>query len=406
MSECTDIKIGKLSVYTFCNFFDLTMAAVLFSDNCMSKKENYVDQNWPESHTQYLFSTSVAEAQERMDFLGFTIDKARRDFIGLFANSTPYEIFDSYSPWVKNISLSNCAAIEFDNWRKALKKYCSFLTKNNSKYLPSPKTAFERSIHDYLDDAMNTSFWGINSEKYDARNVIRIILNLCKKDEVVSCDASNIYRDEKIEGYYKKASICVEGETDRAIINFGIEQLFPHLKDLVNVISKRLGELKNSGGIDSALRELVTLINNNPSNRVLLVLDNDFDGKKARQKIDKKLALLNYPAKVINYPNIKFAEHYPPFSKYGENINGVGCSIELYLPPFILKDSKSKRFCPIVHSSGTLQCHISGKDGVFKRFRSYSTKVRKKKRNFNSREWRNLLLLVSEIINSIKIMKF
>ena len=78
MSEYVDIKVNKLSLWSFRNYLDDFIVGLLFSpldlsitDNCMEDPE---DED-AELFTRYQYVTTVKHTRERLDAQGYTIKR-------------------------------------------------------------------------------------------------------------------------------------------------------------------------------------------------------------------------------------------------------------------------------------------------------------------------------------------
>jgi hypothetical protein len=113
--------------------------------------------------------------------------------------------------------------------------------------------------------------------------------------------------------------------------------------------------------------------------------------------------------KIIQYPNLNFAKTYPTLGPSGINnldINGLACSIELYLGKEIITNDKGK-FIPIQwkgydKSINKYQGEILYKNKIQKQFINKIKDCKKNKNHINNYDWEPLKLVFENIFNAFK----
>ena len=149
--------------------------------------------------------------------------------------------------------------------------------------------------------------------------------------------------------------------------------------------------------------QIKSLIGAGVANRVIALFDYDTAGTKELNKLKHVQLPLNY--KIFHYPELPLACDYPTTGPTGinnDNINGLACSIELYLGSDALKngdtyipiqwkgyDSKLKKY----HGEITKKCDIQ---------KYYFQKLKvceKDNQNLDNYDWSGIKLILNTIFN-------
>jgi hypothetical protein len=326
-----------------------------------------------ETYIEKVFESKVYECLDRLKIIGVTENKAKTEYL------KPKE--DDYFLWFK---------LEYEN-------YLSFI----NECIYSGKTQYELGKV-YTDDklyVLETDFHaGQSSEAW-----LFSILQTLKPNSVVKYDLTFIINDnytnlEIIKNLkFSKIIILTEGKTDTKYIKRSIEKLYPHLSESYHYMN--FGELKLGGGASFLVHNIKSFIGSGINNKIIALFDNDTAGLKEMKQLTKLKIPENI--KVLHYPNLELAKNYPTIGPNGENrmnVNGIACSIEMYLGKDVLK-SKKNDYIPIElkgheKSMNEYQGEISEKNLVQRRFEK---KIKQEK--INPSEWTEM----KELINSIMV---
>lgn len=248
-------------------------------------------------------------------------------------------------------------------------------------------------------------------------NLLLLILDICNYEgtvkydisEVVDngwvedCEFTNVARKSKENSHYIHGStiIITEGNTDKLVLEKALHHLYPHLTDLYTFFDFKAS--KAQGSTSEVIRIVKSFIASRIINKTVVLLDNDTAGMEAR----KSLSALNIPnnIKILNYPDIDLCKDYPTLGPTGiqnMNINGLACSIEMYLGKDVLEEQD--KLIPIQWKgySEKMQQYqgcITRKDYVQDKFR------RKFEKNPNDIDWSHLDQILQSVFKVYSIDK-
>lgn len=219
---------------------------------------------------------------------------------------------------------------------------------------------------------------------YDERDTLVLLLSLFTGETRVALDYSELVGGgyiEDEEDVVSKAKlqiqnsaivreniiIVAEGVTDLRYLEKSLKILFP---DLVNYFSFfDIKGPKVQGGVDDLVRFVKGVLGAKLSNRFCVIFDNDFAGLSGMEKLKK----ISVPSNVtiMHYPDMPLFNSYPVTRDNqlnNMNINGVGCSIELYFGKDILISDNCLTPVRITHINGKIHGKISNKAMLQSRF--------------------------------------
>lgn len=142
----------------------------------------------------------------------------------------------------------------------------------------------------------------------------------------------------------------LEGINDKEILDFSLEHLFPHLKDLIYFMDFKVKDNKRSGGTSFVVNNMKCFYFAKLKQKFIALLDNDSEGYKCKNILlnDIKDWPDNYTIQC--YAELELFKKYPCISPNGVielvNIINKAVSIELYLPDRMLKNEDGN-FYPI-----------------------------------------------------------
>lgn len=183
-----------------------------------------------------------------------------------------------------------------------------------------------------------------------------------------------IFSDNDIKtivGIKDRIIILTEGSSDIEVLKSSLELLYPHLYEHYSFFD--FESFNAQGGSGNLVNMIKSFAGAGINNKIIALFDNDTAARESQANL-KDLLLPNH-IKILNCPHLTFAEHYPTLGPTGSlkmNINGLACSIELYLGEDILKNSNGD-FLDI-HWKGysskmnTYQGEISSKRDIQERF--------------------------------------
>jgi len=145
--------------------------------------------------------------------------------------------------------------------------------------------------------------------------------------------AANLREDARS---VEKIIILTEGISDARILTRSLERIYPHLSHMFGIFDH--AAFKSGGGASELERLARGFAGAGISNRTVVIFDNDTAGISAARKLSQAKLPNNF--KILNLPDLDFANQYPTLGPTGEalaNINGSACGIELYCGPTALK---------------------------------------------------------------------
>ncbi|MGI0134115.1 MAG: hypothetical protein ACREBW_04070, partial [Candidatus Micrarchaeaceae archaeon] len=134
----------------------------------------------------------------------------------------------------------------------------------------------------------------------------------------------------------EKLLVLTEGSSDSRILQCTLEVLYPHLLEFVSFLDH--GQFSLAGGTGNLMNLLRGLAGAGVSNRAVALFDNDAAGTVQCLKANAMPLPQNF--RVTQLPHLQWAERYPTLGPTGladADINGLACSIELYLGTSALK---------------------------------------------------------------------
>ncbi len=436
MGVDVELKVQNLTLLYWKSYFDKITLGMFFTDSDLQVIENikYDEENVEEEpHTEYIYSTSVQKAIDRLDSAGYTLNSIEAKF-----NERKYRCLDYFSllyPHYSDDEFDEAQEmrinkyVTFKKWYNSVWKYAkyglvndlySFYWNDNEDPSILPKTECDKIVYNSLKDG-ERSYFGCLYEEFDHINTIRLILEKCPRDETLFVNITEMVGwtyssiDEMRLGEpNEKTIVLVEGTNDKEILEFALKNIYPHLYNLYYFMDFEFGNVKKRrGGVDTISNNLKAFVYSKLRARFIAIFDNDTVGTQAMKRLVYEIGDLPENFRVINYPDITRAKKYPTIGTNGkmilDNINGRACSIELYLPEFILK--KNTIYPPIEWESrikakiGTQELQeyqgaVSSKAEIEETFKKYKKAVEKGEKEFNVSDWEYIKKLLDVIVNA------
>jgi hypothetical protein len=202
--------------------------------------------------------------------------------------------------------------------------------------------------------------------------------------------------------------VLTEGKTDAEFIAAAVNTLYPHLADLIRFPDFGL---KPEGGVSALVRNVRSFAAAGVANRTMAVLDNDTAGEEGFKLLGSSL-----PAniRVMRYPNLSLARSYPTLgpptldSPHGSlafaDVNGLACSIELYLGRDVLQSEEGPlrpvQWKAYISGLRRYQGEVTGKGEIHTAFRAKVEEAQRDPRAAQRQDWEGLRMIVNEIISS------
>ena len=319
------------------------------------------------------YCNSVTAIGDRLDLMGFTEAAARADF----ALTLKGEMADTVELWSENhhpddqlyasllaakeAKLAFLSELSFDAWVEAVARI-----RNDHVHWQDIDSETHRHVYSRALDPLE-SF--VLNEKCDdehpplgyfcsdLRFLIRAYLLSAGPQDLVVLDNTDMVHAGYFESETRiveqarmsiaaeartveKLLVLTEGPSDSRILQLTLDVLYPHLKEFVSFLDH--DQFSVAGGTGNLMNLLRGLAGAGVSNRVIALFDNDTAGTVQCLKAQTMPLPPNF--RVIQLPHLHWAKQYPTLGPTGlieADINGLACSIELYLGMSALKDEKT-----------------------------------------------------------------
>jgi len=250
---------------------------------------------------------------------------------------------------------------------------------------------------------------------YEIRHAIRLALEVCAEDEVVydvtdlvlgevvdPTDDMVLYADALLTADVartRRLIILTEGASDRWMIERSLAVWFPHLAEYYRFMD--FDGARVAGGAGPLAGMVKAFVGAGIANRVLALFDNDTAGASAIRSLAQVALPTNI--KVLQYPRLDLAVSYPTLGPSGPaimDINGLACSVELYLGRDVLEQEEG--LVPVQwrgYDEGLkrYQGEVAGKKGIQERFEE---KLRRAEADPSIRieqDWSGMRLILEQI---------
>lgn len=295
----------------------------------------------------------------------------------------------------------------FDLWSKLIKE---IFDKKLRRISSDDKVAI-KTLNPYLHYILEWRFDDndvLGFPGYGDMYMYRAMVEVVAPNNPVILDFSSLVDWVEPENYNcnpLKTVIMTEGTTDKRILEETLKFLYPHLISYYKFIDFDLANMQGSSG--HLLNIIKAFVATGVQHRTIAIFDNDTAG------LDALRQLLDIPLpdniKVISLPYLPVAAKYPTNGAQGNveiDINGLACSLELYLGRDVLEDS-TRQLTPIqwggcMQGMRQYQGEIINKSGIQER---YFQKLREASTNpalLQTYDWSGMHLVFQEIFNAFK----
>lgn len=435
MSEYADITIKNLSLISFRNYLGPDIVSLFFSKSDLIITPNYridFEDEDSEGYTRYMYKTTIKKAKERLDALGFGISNFENAFNANLLQAIDYSAFLQHLRVEfddrEEIALERCKKrVTFKKWINAMHKIISYELENgniscyNTNESIVINTECEKIIYHALKDSDTESYYGILTEFVDVAYIFRIILENCDDsyDIVLDFSCLQYWAEDCIPKAclateaVEKTIVLVEGTSDKDILEFAINKIYPHLSDLFYFMDfDDATGAKRDGGTSYVVKNLKTFYFSKLKTKFIAIFDNDVEGYSSKCALLNEIK--NWPDnfRILLYPDIKMFHRYPTLAPNGtmmlDDISGKACSIELYLPDRLIKtndeyfpiewESRKKIKGENGYEKALYQGVISEKDTIKENFHELRRAIEKGKQPFILDEWKRMRNLLDTIV--------
>jgi hypothetical protein len=416
MGSYASLNIGDFVIHESKNHVD-SICTILFTegDKCFS----HVDTD-DEGHPlgNFVYRTTVACAVERLEVLGFTLDKSRQEFeegvnaifksrwqlhlrAQHFSDENDQWQIDYYESVKRERELDFCQSYKFEAW---LKVTMEELIHKGVPLFSQPETMplpIEEEFAEY--------FYGFPA---DPSYMLRALLEQFALKEAIVLDCTDLVNggwmewDDEACSVVPQIIILTEGPSDIDILQPTLSILYPHLKDYYSFMDFRT--LKIEASASSLVKMVKVFAGAGIKQRMVAVFDNDAAAADALRPLQSDHLPENI--RVVQLPDTPLARSYPTIGPQGAHladVNGCACSIEMYLGEDILR-LESSEFTPIkwgafIHGVGKYQGEIVNKAQIQQKYLDLISLMKgNDRKSFPGHDWAGMHLVLSSIFGAFK----
>jgi len=318
MGSFSDITIGEYMGFEQKNTYSEDIINAIFLPSDYIEKTLY-DQE--DSYIQKGFESTVGISLKRLEIFGGTLELDK----DMYDNEIKHSIvryddmsFEEYTDFIRECIYSGKGKYELEK---------EFI--GHKRFLIASDFNIGQSVYFWL----YALFCKLKPETKIFYNITNFITGRLERSDL----------DEILD--FEKITILTEGVTDSNFIKESLRILEPEIADYYKFIDNKKYNIR--GGAANIVHTVRSFVGSNIDNKVIALFDNDTAGIKELNILNR--ITLPYNIKAFHYPDISLANSYPTIGPTGNeklNINGLACSIELYLGKDVLQDD-DKSFYPV-----------------------------------------------------------
>lgn len=222
--------------------------------------------------------------------------------------------------------------VSFKKWRNSMNKVISYELAKGKIWTHSNDTIEDIGISTECDKVIyyslkkdnNEAFYGIKLDQIHHGYVVRLVLESCAPSDEIVLDFSNL--DNWAEDCIPKAIaaseidekiiVLVEGTSDKSILEFALENFYPHLSDLFYIMdfeeenATNGKKHKRDGGTSFLIKNMHLFFYSRLKARFIAIFDNDAEGYKSWCALDDAR---KWPDnfRILQYPDNELFTSYP-----------------------------------------------------------------------------------------------
>jgi HEPN/Toprim N-terminal domain 1 len=363
-----------------------------------------------ELETVILYQASAAKIAQRLDIMGFSLQRAQQDFEHL--RREHLEEIQPEDDGLEDVWAESRAEIERLTFADFGENLCSVMRRKLRKVPFEDKdrsdvSGGERYILDYNEDYLMGFFCS------DTRFLIRLACALVPPDAIVEQDLTEVvnagyYQQEEAvcenavrtltEDYPANAKIIIvtEGSTDAAILREALGLLYPHLIEFYSFFD--FDASRAAGGANQVVAVLKAFIAANISNKIVALFDNDTAAHEAARPLQRITLPKNVA--VLHYPALESLRSYPTIGPTGTapfDVNGLAGSIELYLGRDVLSSDHPVQWRGFSEAMRVYQGEVMHKTSLQEKFWNKAERCRSNPELMKYADWLELDLIWKSI---------
>jgi hypothetical protein len=371
----------------------------------------------------YQYRRTAGEIVDRLEIMGYTLERSRAVFVeGVAAilerskeNGPPYqpengEVVELDPPYASHgYTAKLYLGYSFEVWSGIIKKvfqqrlpriYRHLTDEEEQRYVCEN----DPQLHHVLkwSDYINFGYPGFSFDMY------RGMLEVVPPEAPVVLDFSPLVNWTDPDDYTcapPRIVIMTEGKSDKRILEGTLRILYPHLVPYYSFIDFDLANMPGSTG--HLLNIVRAFVATGVQHRTIAVFDNDAAGHDALRQLSG--VTLPDNIKVMALPSLPFASRYPTLGPQGTvemDINGLACSLELYLGRDIL-DEERGALAPVLwtglmQGAGRYQGEITDKAGIQDRYARLMERAENDIDSAHAHDWGGMRLVFKSIFDAFK----
>jgi hypothetical protein len=446
MSHHSELRAGAFSVESTKNDIEPTLMALFVPSDKQTKPIDIrewiemegEEEYWKSAYAHVHYTCSPAAMKDRLDLLGFTLEAATMAFtygISRDLRRTEQRVADYEA------SIQNGPSSVLKSKPEAAKEATQHCVRMLKRYRKRVDALTRMTLDLWLSGLREVRQLGLTANRYhapdncdfvieyilggerwgfpgtDSRFLLRLLLETCEPNDIVDYDLTDLILGDQFESsadmiayaeylinreheVYRRIIVLTEGASDKWILEKSLHLLYPHLSDFFSFMDFRGARIEGGAG---ALANLVkAFAGAGVSNRVVAVFDNDTAGRSALQSLQQ----IRLPENIVvmKLPHLPLAELYPTQGPTGisfMDINGLACSIELYLGSDVLKTDDGN-YRPIEWRGLDVklrqyQGEILEKDRVQDLFRSKLAMCEEDSSKISQNDWTGMELVLADL---------
>jgi hypothetical protein len=207
---------------------------------------------------------------------------------------------------------------------------------------------------------------------------------------------------------YSPTVVLTEGKTDAEFLSAALTVLRPHLTDLIRFMDF---ESRPEGSAGALVKSIKSFASAGISNRIVALFDNDSAAEDAMRSLDIDALPENFF--ICTYPELDIARNYPTLGPPSidspdgtlsfADVNGLACSIEMYLGRDVLSDSNGSlrpvQWKSFIAGVKRYQGEVSGKSQVHNAYRAKVSAARQRGMPLSHEDWSGLEMIIQIIMH-------
>lgn len=317
---------------------------------------------WSDDHVlSDVYHSRAWKVAQRLDVMGFTLDRARRDYEET-RDSEMAGVIEYYEDdeIARDNELSKWRSLNFDAYFVGLR---TVLSLGLTPWFVAEEKMDERApnldvVEEHILDWDGDYLLGYLGD--DFRGLLRLVCEIVDDEARVVQDITDLIQggwlephdsvceqavESLLERYPENASriVLTEGSTDAMYLSSALKLLHPHLAEYYAFFD--FHSFSSRGGTAHLATAIRAFAAAGIANRIVALFDNDGVGLDEMERLSKTALPPNIA--VFSYPDYDALKAYP-VREEGEcihqNVNGIAASIELYMGDDVLRSGGGEPF--------------------------------------------------------------